>query len=231
MTSVVIISIKEEKMLNGNRMKSERGRHPRDFYKTPYSLADKAMWTIRDDEELGYWISVEGLDAGCGDGVWGKASRCLWWASDEGNVDADIDGIDIKPEVESFSEYYSQVWEDDFITHEFHPYTYDIVFGNPPYSLAEEFIKKAFSIVNYGGYVYFLLRLAFLEGIRRGNNFWPAYPLKTLYVCSRRPSFYKTNGRNTTDTLSYGMFLWKKGWQGNPEIKFLDWEYEYEEKS
>jgi hypothetical protein len=215
-------------MLNGNRMKSGRERHSRDFYKTPYALAEAAMRRIRDDEEIGYWNAVDGLDAGCGDGIWGQAAQCLWWASDEENFDADIDGIDINPQFQqppNETYNYNKIIKGDFLTYDFGNRSYDIVFGNPPYSVAEEFIRKAYSLVIPEGYVYFLLRLSFLEGINRGKYLFKEIPLKRVYVLSRRPSFFSVNGRHTTDTLAYAMFLWQKDYTGRPEIDFLDWEY------
>lgn len=217
-------------MLNGNRMKSNRGRSPRDFYKTPYALADAAMRRVRDDEELGYWNAVEGLDAGCGDGIWGQAATCLWWASDEENFDADIDGIDIETNIPEFSQYYCRIFKDNFITHDFKNRNYDIVFGNPPYSVAEDFIRKAYSLIIEEGYIYFLLRLSFLEGIKRCKGLFTDIPLKRLYVLSRRPSFFSTTQGHTTDTLAYGMFLWQKGYTGKSELNFINWDY-YNEKN
>ena len=48
---------------------------------------------------------------------------------------------------------------------------YDLIIGNPPFSLALEFIQRAFQVVKPGGKVIFLLRTAFLESDRR-FSFW-----------------------------------------------------------
>lgn len=213
-------------MLNGNRMKSGRGRSPRDFYKTPEALANNALWSFRFDEDLS--SPPDCLDAGCGDGVWGiEAQDALTFAYDEHNEYPYVDGIDLRPQIPDYRKHlFGIIHKDDFLTHDFGNVRYDVIFGNPPYSLAEEFIKKAFTLTEDGGFIYFLLRLSFLEGIDRGKNFWNKYPLKTLYVCSRRPSFFQIDGKHTTDTLAYGMFLWKNGYEDDPAIKWLDWNYE-----
>lgn len=203
-------------MLNGNRMKSERGRSPRDLYITPEGLAITATVQL-DLDEYYHRRFLIGLDAGCGTGVWGRAMYNLQFTS--------IEGIDIKPDIVDNLQFYDEIYQEDFLN--FHSVLgYDVVFGNPPYSLAEAFIKHALELVNKNGYVYFLLRLSFLEGINRGNHLFKEYPLKRVYVCSRRPSFFSVNGKHTTDTLAYAMFLWQDGYKGKPELDWLDWEYE-----
>jgi len=197
-------------------MKSGRERSPRDFYETPIELAIKAMDRLYEDENLP--IDLRGLDAGCGNGIWGVASTIL-------PVNKVIDGIDIELQDIVTCAFYSSVITGNFLEYK-SDYAYDIVFGNPPYSLAEEFIRHSFTLLKEGGYIYFLLRLSFLEGIDRGKYLFKNYPPKRVYVCSRRPSFFSTGNRHTTDTLAYAMFLWQEGYEDRPEIDFLDWEYE-----
>ena len=203
-------------MINGNRMKSDRKRSPRDFYETPIELAISAMNNFALDEGVLY-KSMYGLDAGCGRGIWGLANVSM--------PNKLTDGIDLKISDIIGRYAYVNVYEQDFL--DFHSVVgYDIIFGNPPYSLAEEFIRHALELVNKDGYVYFLLRLSFLEGINRGDDLFKKYPPKRVYVSSRRPSFFSTNGRHTTDTLAYAMFLWQDNYMAKPEIDFLDWEYD-----
>jgi hypothetical protein len=212
-------------MINGNRTKSDRKRHPRDYYITPEGLASNALWEFRFDEELAYPPDTI-LDAGCGNGVWAlEALSSLAFAYDEDTDYPLLDAIDIEVKIPDYRKHlFYNVYEEDFLTKDFSK-KYDMIIGNPPYSLAEEFVKKSFDILEDGAYVYFLLRLAFLEGIDRGKNFWSKYPLRKLYVCSRRPSFFSVNGKHTTDTLAYAMFLWKKGNEYEPKIGWLDWDY------
>jgi hypothetical protein len=135
-------------------------------------------------------------------------------------------GVDICPNIsEQTSWLYSKKIEADFLSFD-DEYGFDMVFGNPPYSLAEEFVRHAYDLIGLNDYVFFLLRLSFLEGIKRGRGLFKDIPLKRVYVCSRRPSFFSSDGdRHTTDTLAYGMFLWQCGYTGEPTIKFLDWDY------
>lgn len=204
-------------MLNGNRMKSMRTRHPRDFYETPLDLADEAFRHFHMDEHPKIDTGLA-MDAGCGSGIWGKA-LCSQFVME-------VHGVDIEPKIANDNaDYYNKVFTYDFLNYK-NDLMYDIVYGNPPYSLAEKFIRHSFELIKPYGYIFFLLRLSFLEGIERGKTLFRYHPLKRVYVCSRRPSFFSSDGEHhTTDTLAYAMFLWQKCYVGKPEISFLDWSY------
>jgi len=83
---------------------------------------------------------------------------------------------------------------------------YDVIIGNPPYSLAKEFVEKSLSCLKDDGVLIFLLRTAFLESKSR-YEFWQQNPLSGLYTLSKRPSF---TGKGT-DATSYSWFVWDKG--------------------
>lgn len=216
-------------MLNGNRTKSGRERSPRDFYITPPELAKEAMIKFAVDEELLKRERLIILDAGCGTGVWGDAAKWFAYFSNGIGYYPAIYGVDIDIQLDDeMKVVYDDWWEQDFLKCE--KKGFNLVLGNPPYSLAEEFIRHSLELLDYGGYVYFLLRLSFLEGMGRGKGLFQEFPIKRIYVSSRRPSFFSTNGKHTTDTLAYAMFLWQKGYKGKTETKFFDWNYIKEKK-
>ena len=82
---------------------------------------------------------------------------------------------------------------------------YDVIIGNPPYSMAQEFIDKSLSLLNPGGRLIFLLRTNFLESKKRFEWWQDRLPTR-LYVLSKRPSFTG----NGTDATSYAWFIWEK---------------------
>jgi predicted RNA methylase len=66
---------------------------------------------------------------------------------------------------------------------------FDLVCGNPPFSLAEKHLRLLFSMVKLeGSAVGFLLRLGFLSSKKR-RTFFGAWPPTHIYVLSSRPSF------------------------------------------
>lgn len=92
---------------------------------------------------------------------------------------------------------------EDFLEHDFKDKKFDIIIGNPPYSLAKEFIEKCFELQSDNGVVIMLLRTAFLESKSR-YEFWQKNPLTELHILSKRPSF---TGKGT-DATSYSWFVW-----------------------
>jgi len=91
---------------------------------------------------------------------------------------------------------------------------YTTIIGNPPYSLALEFIEKCFEIATDKTEIIMLLRTAFLESKKR-YKFWQKHPLNGLYVLSQRPSF---TGKGT-DATSYSFFIFNNN--GKQEIKVI----------
>lgn len=83
---------------------------------------------------------------------------------------------------------------------------WNLIIGNPPYADARAHVEHALSLLEPGGVLSFLLRLAFLESKSR-FDFWQRHPAEAVYVLSERPSF--TGGG--TDNCAYGWFVWRAG--------------------
>ena len=81
-----------------------------------------------------------------------------------------------------------------------------MIITNPPFYLAEQFVRKSLSCATH---VAMLLRLAFLE-TRKREALHEEFP-SDVYVLSRRPSFM-SNG--ATDSCAYAWFVWGPG-RGN----------------
>lgn len=90
------------------------------------------------------------------------------------------------------------------------------IIGNPPYSQAEAHWTAATNRASFG--VAMLLRLAFLAGQGRRSRIWSAPGLRAVYVLPKRPSF--TDGG--TDSADYAWFVWLRGYEGAPELAWMD---------
>jgi hypothetical protein len=107
----------------------------------------------------------------------------------------------------------------DFLTQDCN--NHDII-TNPPYGLAKEFVEHALDISPDGTKLAMFLKLTFLESQSRRELF-DRYPFKTLYVFSQRKICAKNGDFNsvTSSAVAYGWYVWEKGFQGTPSIKWI----------
>ena len=100
------------------------------------------------------------------------------------------------------------------------PWNGDIV-TNPPYKYAREFVEKAMSLIPEGRKVAMLLKLTFLEGKDRRSLF-KIYPPKVVYVSTSRIACGKEGVFANESAVCYAWFIWEKGFNGNPIIKWFN---------
>lgn len=175
-----------------SRAGAHADREPHDAYYTP-------PWAVRAflphilptlpsrarvlEPACGHGAILSGLSA------WGVAPR-------------DLAGLDIDPEaVDVCRGLGFNVACADFLS--LSPLRrFDLIIGNPPFLRAEDFVRKALTLVRTMGKVAFLLRLNFLEGQRR--HAWMRSNVPDVYVLPRRPSFYASGPkRGKTDGTAY----------------------------
>jgi hypothetical protein len=102
--------------------------------------------------------------------------------------------------------------------------TIGAVVTNPPFSLAQEFVNKAFSFPSVH-YCALLLRLSFLESQKR-KGWFQANPPARIHVSSRRlPMMHRDgwDGPKSTSTLAHAWFVWLRGYDGPPQLRWFDW--------
>lgn len=115
-----------------------------------------------------------------------------------------IDAVELRPECyDDLNQCADGVYIGDFLTMG-DRLPYDIIIGNPPYSLAREFIEKGMSLLREGGAMYYLLRINYVAPKCRKDLLRSNYP--DMLVLSRRPSF--TNGGS--DGCEYAWYVWHK---------------------
>lgn len=103
-----------------------------------------------------------------------------------------------------------------------HVNCFDII-TNPPYSQAMEFVGHALDISADGVKVAMFLKLTFLEGAKRKKLF-DVYPPKTIYVFRNRIDCWRNGVKpeKPSRAVCYAWFVWKKGYRGCPEIRWID---------
>jgi 23S rRNA G2445 N2-methylase RlmL len=102
---------------------------------------------------------------------------------------------------------------------------YDTVITNPPFSLAYEFIQKAKEVSE--NKIYMLLPLNYLHGKKRYDNIYQDkdFGLRSVYVFTRYPllgELLRKDGKHNTGMVVYAWYVFQKGYNGNPEIDWLD---------
>lgn len=187
-----------------------------DFYPTPIEFCRKAFSILPEDFDP-HWA----FDPGYGTGVWGDVLKekypfCL------------LEGCeirDIKPP-KSYDLWHKDANNGNFLEHKYpsNGDGYDLIFGNPPYGLAEEFIDTSLNLLKNSGYMMFLFRLSVLEGVHRFNKYYGnGLNPKEVWVSIRRISF---TGNRKSSSDAYALYLWQKGYLGETKLKWLDWNYE-----
>lgn len=101
-------------------------------------------------------------------------------------------------------------------------FNYDII-TNPPFSKATEFLLKAMQYSTKGNKIAMLLRIQFLEGVKRGH-IYKIYPPKKVYVASRNMRCAKNGDfKNATGNAStYCWFIWENGFKGSPQLGWFN---------
>ena len=85
---------------------------------------------------------------------------------------------------------------------------------------AEVFIRQSIALTKEGGYIVFLLRLAFLASQTRGRGLWKEFSPERVHILMQRPSFIE-NGN--TDTEEYALFIWRVGYKMQVNYTMLHW--------
>lgn len=96
------------------------------------------------------------------------------------------------------------------------------ILTNPPFKLAEEFVKKGHELIDNGNKIILFLKIQFLEGQKRKEMF-KKYPLKYVYVhSSRQQCSMNADFENLKATTQfYAWYVWEKGYKGDTIIKWL----------
>jgi hypothetical protein len=173
------------------------GRRDNDYYPTPYDVIHKIMPYI--DEYTDGFNFVSALDPGAGN------ARLLKTFVNYHKRECLKTVVETSKEHNTYPDGFSFINE-NYLTCKT-PRKFNVIISNPPFSLALEFIKKSFELLDDHGTMFFLLRLGFLAGIRRYKELWINHRPTAIYILSKRPSF---TDDNCTDSQEYAWFQWTK---------------------
>ena len=170
------------------------GRPADDFYPTPESATLALMNSILLSSNR-IW------EPACGDGA---ISRVLE------NTGLDVISTDL------FDHGYGQVGVDFLQTTEL---LAPVIITNPPFSLAEQFLKHALGLG--ARQVYLLGKLAFLEGDKRAR-YLETTPFSRVMVFRKRITLTR-NGVKMANSgmIAFAWYEWIVGYFGKPEVTWL----------
>ncbi|MDD4778979.1 MAG: hypothetical protein PHT02_00050 [Tissierellia bacterium] len=188
-------------MSSTNRSKA-RDSHTSDYYKTPIDQIVKFLKEFNKHEDVFIKPYIKILDC-CAGGLIEKDLMSYPEALKQIGIH-NVDTIDIRED--SLADI-----KVDYLTYDCKN-KYDVIITNPPFSIAEDIIKKALDDVKDNGWVIMLLRLNFFEGKSR-KDFWLDNMAKYSFVHSKRMSFTDNGG---TDSVAYMHCVFQKSY--NPEF-------------
>lgn len=153
-------------------------RHPADDYPTPAGFIRPLLRFLELDPTTSIWDPCAGA---------GHLVRCLL---DEGFMDVRWDDL-----------HYNKR---DFFESEI--VNVDWIITNPPYKLAEPFVRRSIFSAREG--VAMLMNTAFLESVGRAEGLFHEHPPSQVLMCARRMRL--PNG--TSSAFSHCWIIWAKGY-------------------
>lgn len=96
------------------------------------------------------------------------------------------------------------------------------IITNPPFKLAEDFVKTGMSLITNNNKLILFLKIQFLESKKRKDLF-KQYPPKYIYChstrqqCSMNADFIKYNA----STQFYAWFIWENKFKGDTIIRWI----------
>jgi hypothetical protein len=174
----------------------EKGQKERGAFYTPDQLALAICSMLREQIIVDQPRSI--FEPGCGGGSFLRAAHATWLA-------AFLYGVDLVPACEGPG----HVEQRDLFTVAGEP-RFDLVVGNPDFSIAEKVVRHCLPLLVEGGHLALLLLASFEESAGRVPLF-DEYPLFARQILAQRASF---TADGAMDQRPYAVFVWRKGFQG-----------------
>lgn len=178
---------------------------PLEAYFTPPEVAEAAMRML--SRKFPVFEPRNCLEPGCGEGVHCD-SALIQFPMIEQSIAVDITDRNVA----------HTFYRSDFLSWETGE-AFDLIVTNPPFSLAERFVRKSVSLLTPGGLGLYLCRYSFIATIKR-QSLWSTVNLREVWIVVPRPSFQF--GGN--DACEYAYFLFDRGVPSKqPKLDWLVW--------
>lgn len=179
-------------------MGSLRGREDNDYYATP----PESTLALLEEESFRGTI----LEPCCGEGHISEVLK----KSGHNVISNDLIN-------RGYGESFKDFLQEDF-------QKVDNIVTNPPFKFAKEFIEKSLEIAEKK--VAMFCKIQLLEGVQRKQLFEET-PLKAVYVFSKRQNPLRNgnaldeNGKKWSSTMCFAWFVWERGYQGEPTVRWI----------
>lgn len=194
-----------------------------EYYATTPPMADRSCWAIKQEVPRLLDLSLRKpkfilnpsrfLEPTCGSGTWFPGFRTHW-------PTAHVKGIEMNPELSQYSRNQGYDVDTDDILNVRLRQQYEVVAGNPPFSLLDKIVPHLIDeAIPEGGVLAMHARTNWLEGRERLHKIHRRYKTSIMMPFAARPG-YTADG--ATDATGYAMFVWVKGYDGPTIQEHID---------
>lgn len=118
-------------------------------------------------------------------------------------------------------------FEKDFLSISEGEVEFDNIVSNPPFNLAEKFVRHGLELLPHGGKMAMILPMVWLSGFSTKRDWLPYSPLRKYFAISPRPSMppgavIQAGVKAGNGTKDFAWFIWEKGYCGQPSVGFMN---------
>jgi|MudIll2142460700_1097286.scaffolds.fasta_scaffold00003_79 hypothetical protein len=197
-----------------NRKQSAKAH---DKYPTDIRLVQAAFDLLTEHHPQFVSNATLFLEAGAGRGPFCEVARTYCR-----NLQCRPLGVELHPDVKRFD---YQLMQQDFLCWK-SPIRFDFQATNPPFTYAEDFIRKGLEMLQPQGMMLYLMRIGVAASVGRTELWEEVIKLKELWLIRRRPNFNTTRS-GSSDATEYAYFLMTHRTRENAKVptifRWLDW--------
>lgn len=179
--------------------KKREERRENDFYPTPPLLCTAIC------SRLSRLRPRSILDPGAGSGNFTRAAKAQWFDVPVTAVEIQDTSDDLRKAGADRIVIGNYLAPGPWVENRYVTERFDLIIGNPPYSLVEDFVARSIALLSDEGVLAFVLKLHFF-GSRKRVELFAKYPHYAGFPVIPRPDF-TGDGR---DTAEYGLITWRK---------------------